>query len=358
MSHFIVAASLLLTAPGFQTEEEQFNRALLAGLAVIAVFFLFLFMVQRQRHRWLALCILVLSFLAAGVIGGWKAVIAAILSSGLAIGLSAVLLRHIYDESSWAAFWHQIRMAFGRSKEIQVIDGGKTIIPKAGGTLLGPRMVVIKPYNAVMTERGARTTDVHGPKILDTEPFEFAKSIIDLRPKQQWLTVTDVLNGDLMKLTVVVCVDYSLDLREKAKEGAEPLNEQEKATLTRIAVSLSDWLPAANSAAEAAVRQAFCETRLNDFKDGGQHVALEKAIKELAQDRTAEWGIKVDKVVLQRVQVMSQAIDGGETITTLRQLVNIYQEAQAIGLSKEDLERYLERHLQEQLARNSAGQRR
>lgn len=358
MSNIIPTASLFFANFVLQTQEEQIDRALLAGLAFMAIVFLALFAIQRHRHRWLALFVLVLSFVAAGLVGGWKAIAAAMVSSGLAIVLSAALLRHIYDDSTWAAFWHQLRMVLGRSRDIQVVNDGKTIIPKASGALLGPRRVVIKPYNAVVMEQGARITDVHGPQVVDTQPFEYVKSIIDLRPKQQWLTVTDVLNADLMTLAVVACVDYSLDLREDAKVGKTPLNEAEKTKLTRIAISMSEWLRAANSAAEAAIRQAFCMTKLNDLQLGGKHDELEETSRELAQRRTANWGINVDKIVIQRVQPTAQAVDGGEAITSLRQLVTIYSEAQKIGLSKEDLDRFLERHLQERIAHNSMGQRR
>ena len=340
-----------------QAQDEQFDKGLIAGLTVIAVFFLALYVIQRKRHRWLALFVLFLSFVLAGLLGGWKAIIAAMLSSGLAIVLSAALLRHIYDESTWDAFWHQIRMAFGRSKDIQVIDEGKTIVPKDGGTLLGPRRVVIKPYNAVVTELGAKTTGVVGPSTLDTQAFEIIKHIIDLRPKQQWITASDVLNADLMKLTVIACVDYSIDLREEVKVGTAEFDDSEKDRLTRIAVSKMDWIRAANGAVEAAIRQAFCETTLFYLQKADNHDAIEEATRSLADKRTAAWGIKVDKIVIQKVQSASQAVHGGEAITTLRQLVNVYTEAQGIGLSKDDLDRYLERHLQEQIAHNNAGSR-
>ena len=340
-----------------QAQDEQFDKGLIAGLTVIAVFFLALYVIQRKRHRWLALFVLFLSFVLAGLLGGWKAIIAAMLSSGLAIVLSAALLRHIYDESTWDAFWHQIRMAFGRSKDIQVIDEGKTIVPKDGGTLLGPRRVVIKPYNAVVTELGAKTTGVVGPSTLDTQAFEIIKHIIDLRPKQQWITASDVLNADLMKLTVIACVDYSIDLREEVKAGTAVFDDAEKDRLTRIAVSKMDWIRAANGAVEAAIRQAFCETTLFYLQKADNHDAIEEATRSLADKRIAAWGIKVDKIVIQKVQSASQAVHGGEAITTLRQLVNVYTEAQGIGLSKDDLDRYLERHLQEQIAHNNAGSR-
>lgn len=355
--HASLSSYMISILGAFQTQEEEFDRALLAGLAVIAVFFLVLYVIQRKRHRWLALFVLFLSFVLAGLLGGWKAVAAAMLSSGLAIVLSAALLRHIYDESTWDAFWHQIRMAFGRSKDIQVIDEGKTIVPKESGTLLGPRRVVIKPYNAVVTEQGAKTTGVIGPRVLDTQSFEFVKHIIDLRPKQQWVTASDVLNADLVKLEILVCVDYSIDLRDEAKIGTSPFDEAEKARLMHIAVSMKDWTRAANSAVEAAARTAFCDTTLVDLQKADKHDELEKTTKDLAQKRTAAWGINIDNLVIQRIQPSSQAVEGGETITALRQLVNVYSEAQKLGLSKDDLDRYLERHLQKQQARNNAGLR-
>jgi regulator of protease activity HflC (stomatin/prohibitin superfamily) len=98
----------------------------------------------------------------------------------------------------------------------------KGLLPALGG----PGIVVIKPYNAVVFERGGEITRIEGPGLVLTERFEMHKKIFDLR--KQWIPwrTEELLTRDHVPLRFNCGVGFRIEsAQETARQIKGPLPE-------------------------------------------------------------------------------------------------------------------------------------
>ena len=313
------------------------------------------------RHRWLAIMALNACYIVAFVIGGWQAAVAAVTASVLAILVSAALFRHSFDESTWDAFSYEIKLALGRTKDLQVIEEGKTVLPKDGGQLFGPRTIVVKPNNAVILERGSKQTRVSGPAMIMTEPFEYVRRIFDLRPRQERLSIGRIMTPDLLALDVVVDVTYRIDIPDEMRLGSKDFGEWQKLVIREIDLRVPEWEQATRNVIEGFVRQLVSSMDMLEMLKPAAAQRFEQRILRLSDDRcNREWHVRVDSLVLERVQPVSEtAIHMNERAKAatqrdaLRLMADGYKQARDRGMTDDEIQYAVLRHTLEQIAKDS-----
>ncbi len=108
---------------------------------------------------------------------------------------------------------------FASARNYLVIENGEIISQKPPGVLArlgGPGVLVVRPGNAVVLERGGTTTRVVGPGVHKLEGFETikrpnqGKGIIDLRP-QEGNAIAKVLTKDGIPLDMHVSQSWQIE---------------------------------------------------------------------------------------------------------------------------------------------------
>lgn len=339
--------------------QELVLGGIIAGLMLGGPLLTFLF---TRQHRWLAVFALNVCYLVAFLVGGWPAAIIAVISSVMAIVVSAALLRHVFAESTWQAFRYEVELALGRTKGFQIIEDGKSILPAGEGPVMGPRTVVIKPNNAVILERGSRQTQVSGPALVQTEPFEYVRRIFDLRPRQERLVVHRVNTPDHLALDIALAVTYRIDIPDEMRLGEQPFGTREQQIIRNIDLHVPQWEQATQGVIEGLVRQVAGSLTMVDMLRPSEAQRFEQRMRRLSDDRCNQaWHVRVDSVVLESVQPVSEAAThmnerakAAAQRDALQLMAEGYQLARERGMTDAEIQAEVLRHTLEQIAKDSS----
>jgi regulator of protease activity HflC (stomatin/prohibitin superfamily) len=116
---------------------------------------------------------------------------------------------------------------FGTAQAYLVVENSEIIAENPPGILSrlgGPGVLVVRPGNAVVLERGGQTSRIVGPGAHELKPFETikkpiaAKGIVDLRPQGASGTATDVLTKDGIPLDFEVGTGFQIEPQSKTDE--------------------------------------------------------------------------------------------------------------------------------------------
>jgi regulator of protease activity HflC (stomatin/prohibitin superfamily) len=192
----------------------------------------------------------------------------------------------VYDISRWQAMRLVVGTILNTTAPYFVVDEGKVKQSKPSGVLPrigGPGIAVVKPYNAVVFERGGKITRIEGPGAYQTERFELVKGIIDLR--KQWLNFTaeNVLTKDNVPLTFHCGVGFQIEPQwETARRVEAPGESREGRTFTGVVdgdypvyrrtiyraifnTTAAGWQLSSQGATETQLRKTMREYRLEDL---------------------------------------------------------------------------------------------
>ena len=318
--------------------------------------------VLSGQHRWLAVLALNAFYIVAYVIGGWLTAFAAVFASVLAILVTAALFRHAFSKSTWEAFLYEIALAFGRTKDLQMIEDGKTVLPKKGEPFLGPRRIVVKPNNAIILECGSQQTRVSGPAVITTQPFEYVKRILDLRPRQERLVFGRAVTIDQLAVDMAIDVIYCIDIPDAMRLGKSPFGDQEKTVIREIDLRLPQWEQATHGVIESFVRKyagsrGMLEMLQSDIADD-----FEEKIRDRSDKRCSKaWHVRINSVVLQRVhpvsevaQYMNDRAKAAAQRDALQLMADGYKQAEALGMKPDASQQEVFRHTLEQIAKDSS----
>jgi len=371
----IALVAIVLGAAGWLLG-SQFGRELLGAVAgSIIAFPIGLFLSRRQR-RWIAIALLAVWFVLSYLAGGWQGAFYAIAASGLTFFVSAAILTDLYGGGIFRALFYHLRLALGLLRGIQIIGDGKTMIPRDATEVMGPRVVIVGPNNAVILERGARQSRISGPGIFTSEQFEYAKRIYNLRPQQRELTFSDVLTEDLIVTTIEICVIYGVAVPDACKRGEADWTDRESQVIQQADSLTTDWEEGTLAAIEGSLRAAAGSRNLQNLVAGGGFGNLERDIQRLTVRRMRNWGIQLYEVVVRSVQptqevteaTADQWVSNTQRETTrlieigradaMRQSLELiaqgYQVAKGMGMSQQEIEREVLRRTLEEIAKDPA----
>jgi hypothetical protein len=220
---------------------------------------------------------------------------------------SALAFKDFYDGDFRTSLHYHWSILIGTKRGFHKIEDGTTSLPQnAKGPVLGPRLVIVAPYNAVVMERGSKQTSIRGPETFETGAFEFAKRIYDLRQRQEALTFHDVLTSDTLLTTITLSVTYNMGISSSTKIGQRKLTVAERGILQKIDLSMPDWERGTRSAIERSVREAVRERELASLLELRDLDDLGERICELSRHRIQAWGIHLDQMRVESVQPKSE----------------------------------------------------
>lgn len=281
---------------------------------------------MRVRLRPLAT---VLGFLAVIGVSIWNfgvwAGVCGIAAAATVFFASALAYQEFYG-GAWTAIRYHWSALVGTTRGFHKIEDGATSLPKdAKGPVLGPRLVIVAPYNAVVLEQGARQTAIRGPEIFKTRPFEFVKRIYDLRPRQRAMEFRDVLTKDGLLTTVALSATYSIAVSPAAKIGQRKMTASDQGILQAIDMRVPDWEENVRSAIERSVRDVVRGRDLSQLLEIRNLDALAGPILLQARTRLARLGIQIDQLRVESVQPASE-VTGAKTDLWIADIERTIQE--------------------------------
>jgi regulator of protease activity HflC (stomatin/prohibitin superfamily) len=181
----------------------------------------------------------------------------------------------------------------------------------------GPGIVVIKPGNAVVFERGGTVTQIKGPGVARTRAFERIKEVVDLRPQWDTIETEDVQTRDGIPLHIRASVGYQIEpLPETERrlgrgegppgpfkgtiEGAHPVHPNSVFRAVYLS-GTGGWQAATRGAAELALRDAIGRRTLAEIYGQAADDAvtptivprLEKEALTDAERWALQWGVAI-----------------------------------------------------------------
>lgn len=222
---------------------------------------------------------------------------------------SALAYQELYGDA-WTAIRYHWSILLGTTRGFQKIEDGTTSLPRdARGPVLGPRLVIVAPYNAVVLEQGSRQTGIRGPEIFRTRPFEFVKRIYDLRPRQRTMAFRDVLTRDGLLTTVAISASYSIGITPAVKIGQRRMTASDRGLLQAIDMRMPDWEDCVRSAIERSIRDVVRGRQLAQLMGIRNLDALAAAVQQQARTRLEPSGIYLDQFRVESVQPTAEVTD-------------------------------------------------
>lgn len=123
---------------------------------------------------------------------------------------------------------------FGTSRSYMTVENGEIVSQKPPGILSrlgGPGVLVVKPGNAVVLERGAKTARIIGPGVHRLGRFETikkpygSKGIVDLRPQEDEAT-PEVLTQDGIPVKMTVGQRWQIEPKDETdrRRSSQPVS--------------------------------------------------------------------------------------------------------------------------------------
>ena len=142
----------------------------------------------------------------------------------LFVSTKAILkLSESLDISGWQALTVVASQVFDTSQNYWIVENGAITVEKPRGILSklkGPGMLLVYPGNAVVLERGGKTTRIVGPGTHRLKRFEFIKKpadkkgIVDLSPQYTTAETEDVMTSDGIPLKITVGQGWQIEPKE------------------------------------------------------------------------------------------------------------------------------------------------
>jgi regulator of protease activity HflC (stomatin/prohibitin superfamily) len=202
-----------------------------------------------------------------------------------------------------------------------IVEDGEIKQSKPQGLLPllgGPGKVIIKPYNAVVFERGGEVTRIEGPGLITTGRFELPKEVVDLRKQSVSWTTEQLLTKDHVPLVFHCGVSFRIEqAKETGRQSRDNIPPEQdkrdvisgdykvyKDTLRRAVyeTTKAGWQATTKGATESQLLQLVREYPLEAFYklQQGHLIQEESIIDKIVQETLARvkkispiWGVTV-----------------------------------------------------------------
>jgi regulator of protease activity HflC (stomatin/prohibitin superfamily) len=202
-----------------------------------------------------------------------------------------------------------------------IVEDGEIKQSKPQGLLPllgGPGKVIIKPYNAVVFERGGEVTRIEGPGLITTGRFELPKEVVDLRKQSVSWTTEQLLTKDHVPLVFHCGVSFRIEqAKETGRQSRDNIPPEQdkrdvisgdykvyKDTLRRAVyeTTKAGWQATTKGATESQLLQLVREYPLEAFYklQQGHLIQEESIIDKIVQETLARvkkispiWGVAV-----------------------------------------------------------------
>ena len=281
-------------------------------------------------------------------------------------------LTNLDDHQASLYLRHRLR---GTLEAPVTIDDGRVVGHTESEPLPGPRMITVRPGNAVLLQYQTEYPVIgHGTRT--SRVGETVRRVFDLRDEQRTLEIHETLTRDVVPVSITLTVAFAIDVTAAARQGTLQPTAAESDMLRSLTFMRADWEHAIIAAIESCVRQIMAGFTLAEILGPTPRAALEQRILGCANGRSAGWGIRVNRVILQSIQPKQEVTTAttgqwvapyeGERLRiadnyrsqATREMLSLiaqgYDNARTLGMTDPQIHREVLRRTLEQIAKDPA----
>lgn len=311
---------LKMEAPGF-----------LVGAIAGALFGLALgFLLVHQKRRWIAVATLGAFLLLVFVQGGLLTMIYTVAAIAITFIVSAGVLREMYGGSDLDAVRHHFHIWTGIRGGFLVVDKGKIVIPSTDPPHLGPKLVIVRPGNAVVMTNGGSISRICGPSTFVSANFEYVSKVYDLSRKRKSITVKDVVSQDMDPVSASISYVCGIDVAEETIRGhnstvqhaggSRGLTTDDIDTIERIHTLYPEWEADVYRAVEGALRTLIGQSEPTELVNHSSYPRFGRHVQQLAFSSAKTVGGRIELVTVSSIELNTELRDAhieGQKILTL-----------------------------------------
>lgn len=223
-----------------------------------------------------------------------------------------------------AVVFHLLKTALGLPGGCLVVENGEVKQKsEKDGTLRrlgGPGLLVVKPCQAAVLERGGEITNIVGPRTYTLRPFERVRGVIRLEPKLLAIDLRDVLTADGLAVPRVLAkVGYRFPQAPEDGRSAEdgpftgvihdalyPTRREDLKKMLTVEPNPAEWDRTIEKIAAIAIRTVIGRHTLEELfpldrgpvsivegRVQGPYDILSSEAQQECRARTANWGIEI-----------------------------------------------------------------
>jgi len=336
-----------------------------------------LYLVQ-QRRRWIAVAVIaLLLFVAYGFWGAWNTLFVAA-AVFITFSISASILSDLYNGDVREAVRHHLRIWLSMRGGFVVVENESVVIPTSPGPHFGPKLVIVRPGNAVVMVNGSTMSRICGPSVFTSADFEFVSRVVSIERKRRTLTLTDVLTRPHDPVSTQLTYVYGIDISAESIQGrnghirlpngAQGLTDLEHERLMRLLTITPSWDQEVNRILQGATRNAIAMYDQEALL-GVNYRRIARQIGLLAVEPIRAIGCKLEAVTVSYIAPLPETIDAYMDGVRVRaqqwaegegfrlgivQVAAGYREAIQLGMSLDDIHREASRYMMKHMAEDPA----
>ncbi len=213
-----------------------------------------------------------------------------------------------------------------------IVEDGEIKDEKKAGILRllgGPGILVVRPCQAVVLERGGKITRIVGPGTVTLKPFERVRGVVPLNPRFLPVEPGDVLTADGVSLLhVSATVGYRFPQADLAdgeegddemsgviKDSLCPARREDIVQMLKVTLAPNEWPRAVTSVAEIALRRVIGRHTLEGLFPITEETSA--AILELIGSEATEecrrltsgWGVEIIGMAVNTMTLPEEVAD-------------------------------------------------
>lgn len=304
---FSIACPALGLAIGLAAEQP------LLGVIVGCGFLLLLGLPARySRDQWILVIVSAVAWMLFSLLPFPAGLVYMSSSVMLGFSIASIALGPLYGGNLVTAAKAILSLLLGQPVSTQVVKPPPTILQPGTPDRMGPARITVSPNAVAILEKGGEQTEIVGPGVITTKPYEYTQMIYNLRPQHVQLPYTAVMTKDLISTDVRVGITYGIHVGWKAREGKRQLRPEEVKAIQAFHVRATNWEDELRTVVESAVRTVLGDQFFEAATSTSSRQNVENTISNRVQFVADGWGIRVYRTHLIAVQPRGHVSDARE----------------------------------------------
>ncbi len=283
---------------------EFYDPVLLIGAVVIGAIYGVPtgLLVETGRKQWLAILVLMTLLPLSGLLVHWLLPLFLLLTIAVTVYLNSYVMAPLLNNSTKESFLHLVRIITGMWRGIQIVEGGKVVVPPGGARVLGPAITIVRPNCAIALEGGPiQPRIVLGPTFLITERFEYIKQVFDLQPEHTCEPLKGCLTSDGIEVRVDITSMAGLNIRSNSRRDTKTVSPAELEYLQRQYWYITEWRAKLSSALKESAHNCIAQYSLEHLVARPPYERIRREIRIESNIRLRKWGIRVFDLSIENI---------------------------------------------------------
>ena len=294
--------------------------SIVVGAAAGAMFGLALglYMVH-QRNRWIAVAALAAFLLVVLYLGGIVSTLFTLAAIVVTFAVTAGVLRDLYHGSTKDAIKNQLSVMTSIRGGFIIVTGGKIAVPTSQPPHLGPKLVIVRPGNAVVMINGGSITRICGPSVFMSKNFEYVGDVLRIDRQPKTLSISEVVTSDIDPVAVQVRYNYGINMSEKTirgengnvvnSDGSRGITAEELQLLRALVTLNPKWETALQAQVESTIRGLVSQCGYEQLISTNHYQRLARKIMYSMADHVRELGAVVESVSVVQITPNTALLD-------------------------------------------------